>query len=152
MSAIACLTFTASAFEGALKATAKRTCAVLSALMMFQRVVHAFRYAIREEDFLNVFGAGLTLIAIGTISYALGQDWNVVDAFYFAVSTLTTTSVADPDLVLDVGWMKVFTVFYLLVGVGILVELLRRFGIATVAVRAEERRQADLATAPRESG
>ena len=34
-----------------------------------------------------MFGAGLTLVVIGTVSYALGQGWNVVDAFYFAVAT-----------------------------------------------------------------
>jgi hypothetical protein len=70
----------------------------------------------------------------------LGQGWNVVDAFYFAVATLTTSSVADPDLVLDDGWMKPFTVFYLLIGIGILVEILRRLGLASVAIREQERK------------
>jgi hypothetical protein len=37
-------------------------------------------------------------------------------------------SVADPDLLLDERWMKVFTVFYLLIGIGIIVEILRRLG------------------------
>jgi hypothetical protein len=40
--------------------------------------------------------------------------------------------------VLDKPWMKLFTVFYILIGIGILVEILRRFGIAFVAVRAQE--------------
>jgi hypothetical protein len=110
---------------------------MVSALLMFRRVAHALRYAVREEDFVTVFGAGVTLVLIGTVSYALGERWNVVDAFYFAVATLTTTSVSDPDLVLDQPWMKVFTVFYLLIGIGILVEILRRLGIAFVAVRAQ---------------
>jgi hypothetical protein len=35
--------------------------------------------------------------------------------------------------------MKVFTVFYLLIGIGILVEILRRLGAAFVAVRAEDK-------------
>jgi Ion channel len=74
----------------------------------------------------------------GTVSYALGESWNVIDALYFAVATLTTTSVSDPDLVLDAGWMKLFTVFYLLIGIGILVEILRRLGIAFVAIRAQD--------------
>jgi hypothetical protein len=65
-----------------------------------------------------VFGAGVTLVVIGTVSYALGEGWNVVDALYFAVATLTTTSVSDPDLVLEQGWMKIFAVFYLLIGIG----------------------------------
>ena len=82
----------------------------------------------REEAFLTALGAGLTLVIVGTLSYALGEGWNVVDALYFAVATLTTTSVADPDVVLNEGWMKVFTVFYLLIGIGVLVEILRRLG------------------------
>jgi hypothetical protein len=65
---------------------------------------------------------------LGTVSYALGEGWSVVDSLYFAVATLTTTSVADPDLVLQHDWMKVFSVFYILVGIGVLVETLRRLG------------------------
>ena len=82
---------------------------MLSAVLMFQRVSKAFRYAVREDEFLNVFFAGLFLIFIGTLSYALGADWNVVDALYQ------------------------------LIGIGILVEILRRLGFAFVAVRAQEK-------------
>jgi hypothetical protein len=112
---------------------------VLSALLMLRRVAKAFRYAVREDEFLNVFGAGVLLVLIGTVTYALGSGWNVVDALYFAVATLTTTSVSDPDLVLQDGWLKLFTVFYLLIGIGILVEVLRRLGAAFVVVREQER-------------
>jgi hypothetical protein len=62
-----------------------------------------------------------------------------VDGFYFAVATLTTSSIADPDLVIT-GWpIKIFTVFYILVGIGILVELVRQLGFAYVEVRREEK-------------
>ena len=113
---------------------------MVSALVMLGRVARAVRYAIREEDFLPVLSAGAFLVLSGTLAYSLGEGWNVVDALYFAVSTLTTTSVADPDLVLDHRWMKVFTVFYLLIGIGVLVEILRRLGYAFVVVRREERK------------
>jgi hypothetical protein len=112
---------------------------MLSALLMLRRVIKAFRYAIREDEFLNIFGAGVLLVVIGTLTYALGSGWNVVDALYFAVATLTTTSVSDPDLVLQDGWLKLFTVFYLLLGIGILVEILRRLGGAFVVVRKQEK-------------
>jgi hypothetical protein len=111
---------------------------MLSAILMFQRVARAFRYAVREEEFLNVFGAGALLVFIGTLVYSLDESWNVVDSFYFAVSTLTTTGVADPNLVLTERWVKLFTVLYQLIGIGILVEILRRLGFAFVAVRAED--------------
>ena len=112
---------------------------MVSALLMLRRVSRAIRYAMREEDFGPVITAGAALLTIGTVSYALGQDWNVVDALYFAAATLTTTSAADPELVLDHQWMKLFTVFYQLIGIGILVEVLCRLGFAFVAVRAQEK-------------
>ena len=112
---------------------------MLSALLMLRRVVHAFRYAIREEEFLRIFSAGVALTVIGTLSYTFGADWNPVDAFYFSMATLTTTSVADPDLVLQDGWLKIFTVFYQLIGIGILVEILRRLGIGFIVARREEK-------------
>jgi hypothetical protein len=112
---------------------------MVSALLIFRRFVRAVRYAVREEDFLPVFGAGALLVALGTITYALGADWNVVDALYFAVVTLTTTSVSDPELVLQQGWLKIYTIFFQLIGIGILVEILRRLGAAFVAVRRQER-------------
>jgi hypothetical protein len=111
---------------------------MLSAVLMFRRVVLALRYAVREEDFLAVGSAGLALVIIGTVTYTVGADWNVVDSFYFAVTTLTTTSVADPDLVLQDGWLKIFTIFFQLVGIGILVEILRRLGFSFIQVRRQE--------------
>jgi Ion channel len=111
---------------------------VLSALLMFRRLANALRYARREEDFDRVLGAGVLLVAIGTVTFTLGADWNAVDAFYFAVSTLTTTSVADPDLVLDDRWLKLFTVFFQLIGIGLAVEILRRLATGFIVAREQE--------------
>lgn len=112
--------------------------AVISALLMLRRVGKALGYAVREENFLPVLSAGVLLLLLGTLAYTLGAGWNVVDAAYFALSTLTTTSVSDPDLVLQEGWLKVFTMAYQLIGIGILVEVLRRLGVAFVTVREQE--------------
>ena len=38
------------------------------------------------------------------------------------------------------GWAKVFTVLYQIIGIGLLVEILRRLGVAFVVVQAAERR------------
>ena len=61
-------------------------CTIVSALLMFRRVVSALRYAVREEEFLNVFGAGAFLVFLGTLTYTLSEGWHVADAFYFSVS------------------------------------------------------------------
>jgi hypothetical protein len=110
---------------------------MLSALLMVRRFVSAMRYAFREEEFGPVLGAGALLIAIGTITYSLGKGWSVVDGFYVAVATLTTSSILDPKLVITEPWLKVFTAFYVLVGIGILVEVARRLGMGFIASRAE---------------
>ena len=76
-------------------------------------------------------------LLIGTLTYTFAGDWSVVDGLYFAVATLTTSSIADPDLVIESGWLKVFTALYVLLGIGILVEIARRLGMAFIAAREE---------------
>ena len=109
-------------------ARADESGAVLSAIMMFRRFEHALKHALREENFAAILGSAVTLIVVGTLAYTFGEDWSVVDGFYFAVATLTTSSIADPDLVITNSWLKIFTVFYILIGIGILVEVARQLG------------------------
>ena len=73
----------------------------------------------------------------GTVVYTLGEGWSLVDGFYFAVCTLTTSSIADPDLVLTHGVLKIFTALYVLTGIGILVEVARQLGVGFVKMREE---------------
>jgi hypothetical protein len=77
------------------------------------------------------------LVITGTVAYSLAEGWNVVDAFYFAIATLATSSIADPDLVLPNEAIKIFTAFYVLTGIGILVEVARQIGFGYVAMRAD---------------
>jgi hypothetical protein len=106
---------------------------------MFERFVKALRIAVRDEGFAQILGTGLLLVIVGTVTYTTSQDWSLVDGFYFAVATLTTSSIADPQLVITGAPIKIFTVFYILVGIGILVELARQLGFAYVEVRRAER-------------
>ncbi len=110
---------------------------VLSLARMFARWLGAIKYAAKEESFVAVFGAAAALILSGTVVYSLGEGWNVVDGFYFAVCTLTTSSIADPSLTLTSEWLKIFTAFYILTGIGILVEGARQLGIGFVTLRQE---------------
>ena len=108
-----------------------------SVASMLRRMLKAVKYAAKDENFAVVAGAALTLILVGTVVYSLGEDWNVVDGFYFAVCTLTTSSIADPDLTLTHDALKIFTTLYVLTGIGILVELARQLGTGYVRQREE---------------
>jgi uncharacterized membrane protein YkgB len=110
---------------------------MISAILMLRRLVGALRIASREEDFARILGAGLALIIIGTLAYSLGSDWSIVDGLYVAVATLTTSSILDPELTITDPWLKVFTAGYVLVGIGILVEVARRLGMGFITARAE---------------
>jgi voltage-gated potassium channel len=111
---------------------------VLSAYLMFHRFARALKIANRDSGFAQIFGAALLLVIVGTLSYSINQDWSIVDAFYFAIATLTTSSIADSDLTLEGSGIKIFTVFYILIGIGILVELARQVGFAFVEVHRED--------------
>jgi uncharacterized membrane protein YkgB len=106
--------------------------------MMFRRFERALRHALLEENFAAILGSAVTLIVVGTLAYTFGEDWSLVDGFYFAVATLTTSSIADPELVITNSWLKVFTIFYILIGIGILVEVARQLGVALIHVQRED--------------
>ena len=110
---------------------------MLSVVTMLRRMLGAIRYAAKEENFAVVAGAAVILILVGTVTYSLGEGWNVADGFYFAVCTLTTSSIADPNLTLTHEALKLFTAFYVLTGIGILVELARQLGVGFIKMREE---------------
>ena len=109
---------------------------MLSVTSMLGRMFRAMKYSAKEENFAVVAGAAVSLILVGTVAYSLGEGWSVVDGFYFAVCTLTTSSIADPELTLTHGALKLFTVLYVLTGIGILVELARELGVGFVKERS----------------
>ena len=110
---------------------------MISALLMLRRFARALGYALRAEDFGRILGAAVTLVIVGTMAYTFGAGWSLVDGFYFAVATLTTSSIADPSLTITDAWLKVFTASYVLVGIGILVEIARRLGMGFIAARKD---------------
>ena len=120
---------------------------------MIRRLVAALRVALREEDFSRVLGAAVLLIALGTMTFRFSTDWSVADSFYVAVATLTTSSIMNPNLTIDDPWLGIFTAAYVLIGIGILVEVARRLGMGFIAAREEVRTaKRDEATLPAAPG
>ena len=74
-------------------------------------------------------------LAVGTIVYRLLEDWSVLDAFYFCVVASLTVGLGDLAPKTDAG--RLFTVFYLLTSVGLVVA----FGSHLAAEIIEQRRE-----------
>ncbi|MCA9487407.1 MAG: two pore domain potassium channel family protein [Nanoarchaeota archaeon] len=67
----------------------------------------------------------IILLVGGTIFYHNAENFSILDSFYLSVSTLSTVGYGDVVPHTKIG--KIFTSFYILLGVGILLECLRLF-------------------------
>lgn len=76
--------------------------------------------------------AGL-VIGTGTVFYRLVEDLRWLDSLYFSVITLTTVGYGDFSPTTNAG--KVFTMVFVLVGIGIFVALVTEIGAHLIAAR-----------------
>ena len=108
----------------------------MSITLMVRKFWQALRKALEEPDFAATLIAGGALIVTGSLFYALNEGWNLLDGAYYAVTTLTTTG---NDLQITKDSSKIFTIFYILIEIGILVDVLRGLGTGFVKVEREKR-------------
>ena len=76
--------------------------------------------------FLGIFIALILLFAVGTYAYHTIEGWSYTDSFYFTGVTLTTIGYGDLHPTTDIS--KIFTVFFALAGVGIILTILTFLG------------------------
>ena len=85
---------------------------------------------IRNERTRGIGLALLGLLATGTIFYTLVEGWTPLDALYFSVISLATVGYGDITPTTDLG--KVFTIFFVLAGVGVLVVFVSEVARQTI--------------------
>ena len=85
-----------------------------------------------------VVGAA-AIVTAGTSFYSVVEEWSVVDALYFTVITLTTIGYGDLTPTTDAS--KIFTVFFVIVGVSFLLGFLNFIIGRTVKERVERRQK-----------
>jgi voltage-gated potassium channel len=84
----------------------------------------------------------ISLLIAGTVFYTLVEGWSVVDAVYFCAMSLATVGYG--DIVPTTSGGKIFTVVYVLAGIGILVSFFSALAAKTLALQAERRRRRGL--------
>ena len=78
---------------------------------------------------IQITAAGSSLIlllTIGTVVYRFIEDWNWTQSFYFSVVTITTVGYGDLQPTSDAS--RLFTAFYILVGVTIALAAIAMIG------------------------
>lgn len=73
---------------------------------------------IRDRRFRALSVYSLAFMVAGGLFYHLVEGWRLLDSFYFAIITLTTVGYGDFSPQTDPG--KIFTIFYVLAGIGII--------------------------------
>ncbi len=87
--------------------------------MLFFRTIISF---LKDEDYRNLFLTTTAILGIGGVVYHFLEGWSWVDSFYFSVITLTTIGYGDLAPKTDAG--KIFTMLYILVGLGIILSFI----------------------------
>ena len=87
-------------------------------LILIFRFFRSLWNGLKDKDFRALFLWVLAILALGTWFYAKVEGWTALDALYFSVITLATVGYGDFHPVTPAG--KIFTIFYIFVGLGIL--------------------------------
>jgi voltage-gated potassium channel len=75
------------------------------------------------------------LVLTGTLFYWRFEDWTILEALYFSVVTLTTVGYG--DFTPTTAGTQIFTIIYILTGLGILVALLSAVAQQYLRLKAE---------------
>lgn len=87
--------------------------------MIFFRTIKSF---LADKEYRDLLLTSLAILIVGTFVYHEVEGWSYLDAFYFSFITLTTIGFGDFAPQTDVG--KIFTILYIILGVGIILSFI----------------------------
>lgn len=99
-----------------------------------------FQRAFRDWELRGLLFFTSIILVAGTVFYMVVEGWDFVEALYFCVATLTTVGYGDLHPTNDLS--RLFTVVYVLVGVGFIlgfVNVVARQATKPVIARMTER-------------
>jgi len=77
---------------------------------------------LKDKEYRSLLMTTFVIIGLGSIVYRNLEGWSWIDSIYFSVITLTTVGYGDFSPQTDAG--KIFTIFYIVTGVGIILSFI----------------------------
>jgi voltage-gated potassium channel Kch len=84
-----------------------------------RNLFRGLRVAFKDPRVLGLLAFTFTIIGLAALFYSLAEGWPYLDALYFAVMTIATVGYGDLVPVTTLG--RLFTIVYVLVGLGIFI-------------------------------
>ncbi|MFC4735987.1 potassium channel family protein [Bacillus daqingensis] len=92
---------------------------MIAFLVTLRRMVKATVLGLKEPEFQVLLSLTVAMLISGTMFYSNVEGLSILDALYFSVITLATVGYGDFTPQTDFG--KIFTILYILTGVGLIV-------------------------------
>jgi Trk-type K+ transport system membrane component len=83
--------------------------------------------------FLPALSIMLLLLTAGTLFYSHSEKWSYLDSLYFSVTTLATVGFGDLHPTNDAS--KIFTMFYIFLGMGLVLYIVSTFSKSIIEGR-----------------
>lgn len=87
--------------------------------MVFFKAILSF---LKDKQYRDLLLTSMVILLLGTFSYHHLEGWDYIDSLYFSVITLTTVGYGDFSPQTQGG--KVFTIFYIFIGLGMILSFL----------------------------
>lgn len=87
---------------------------LVAAIIAFLR---AIIFSLKDPEFRGLLIFTGLILLVGTVFYHNVEGWNYLDALYFCVVSLATVGYG--DLVPKTALGKIFTIFFLMFGIGL---------------------------------
>ena len=100
------------------------------------RLFKALAHIVGEPEGRAQLSPAMIQLLAGTVFYTLAEGWRRLDALDFCVTTLSTVGYGDLSPSTDLG--KIFTMFYILTGVGVVVGFVNLVAQHSLSPRARK--------------
>jgi voltage-gated potassium channel len=87
-------------------------------ILLLYRFFRGLWNGMKDKDFRNLFLWLIAVILLGSWFYMRVEHWTLLDSIYFSITTLATVGYGDLSPHTGIG--KIFTIFYILIGIGML--------------------------------